>query len=128
MEEARHPDPEAWWQQPSQAEAEVEATLKSSSQMTQRKSRMRICQSYWKMLTSQRKVNPSTSKSVGKEGEAQAQGTEGAQAPPEETPLDPTKTTAPHQPPLTLNQVQAQNPPRTPPRTQPKTPPRLQAR
>ena len=38
---------------------------------------------------------PSTSKSVGKEGEAQAQATEGAQAPPEETPPDPTKTTAP---------------------------------
>ena len=38
---------------------------------------------------------PSTSKSVGKEGEAQAQATEGAQAPPEDTPLDPTKTTAP---------------------------------
>ena len=44
---------------------------------------------------------PSTSKSVGKEGEAQAQAqaqaqaTEGAQAPPEETLTDPTKATAP---------------------------------
>ena len=42
---------------------------------------------------------PSTSKSVGKEGEAQAQAqaqaAEGAQAPPEETPPDPTKATAP---------------------------------
>ena len=38
---------------------------------------------------------PSTSKSIAKEGEAQAQATEGAQAPPEETPPDPTKTTAP---------------------------------
>ena len=40
---------------------------------------------------------PSTSKSVGKEGEAQAQGqaAEGAQAPPEQTPPDPTKATAP---------------------------------
>ena len=42
-----------------------------------------------------REGEPSTSKSIGKEGEAQAQATEGAQAPPEETPPDPTKTTAP---------------------------------
>ena len=44
---------------------------------------------------------PSTSKFVGKEGQAQAQAqaqgqeAEGAQAPPEETPPDPTKATAP---------------------------------
>ena len=38
---------------------------------------------------------PSTSKSRGKKGEAQAQATEGALAPPEETPPDPTKATAP---------------------------------
>ena len=37
----------------------------------------------------------STSKSIGKKGEAQAQATEGALAPPEETPPDPTKATAP---------------------------------
>ena len=40
---------------------------------------------------------PSTSKSVGKEGEAQTQGqaAEGAQAPPEGIPPDPTKPIAP---------------------------------
>ena len=38
---------------------------------------------------------PSTSKSIGREGEAQTQATEGAPAPPEETPPDPTKATAP---------------------------------
>ena len=44
-----------------------------------------------------KKGEPSTSKSVGKIGEAQtqAQATEGEQAPPEKTPPDPTKTTAP---------------------------------
>ena len=52
-----HTDLEAKLQQPSKAEVEVEATLKSSSQMIQRKSRTRICQKYWKMLTSRRKVN-----------------------------------------------------------------------
>ena len=38
---------------------------------------------------------PSTSKSVGKKGEALAQATERAPAPPEETPPDPAKVTAP---------------------------------
>ena len=67
---------------------------------------------------------PSTSKSVGKEGEAQAEGqaVEGAQAPPEEIPPAPTQPPPPH------NQVQAQAPPRTPPMTQPKTPPKPQVR
>ena len=37
----------------------------------------------------------STSKFIRKKGEAQAQTTEGAPAPPEETPPDPTKATAP---------------------------------
>ena len=73
---------------------------------------------------------PSTSKSVGKEGEAQtqSQATEGAQAPPEGIPPDPTKPIAPTPAPPTHNQVQAQLPPRIPPMTQPKTPPKPQAR
>ena len=67
---------------------------------------------------------PSTSKSVGKEGEAQTEGqaAEGAQAPPEGIPPAPIQSPPPH------NQVQAQAPPRTPPTTQPKTPPKPQAR
>ena len=41
----------------SSSQAEAEATLKSSSQMIHSTSRTRICQTYWKMLTSQREVN-----------------------------------------------------------------------
>ena len=67
---------------------------------------------------------PSTSKSVGKEGEAQTEGQapEGAQAPPEEIPPVPIPV------PPTHYQVQAKAPCRTPPLTQPKTPPKPQAR
>ena len=67
---------------------------------------------------------PSTSKSVGKEGEAQTEGqtAEGAQAPPEGILPAPIPVTPPHY------QVQAQAPLRTPPMTQPKTPPKPQAR
>ena len=67
---------------------------------------------------------PSTSKSVGKEGEAQTEGqaAEGAQAPPEEIPPAPIPV------PTTHYQVQAKAPCRTPPLTQPKTPPKPQAR
>ena len=67
---------------------------------------------------------PTTSKSVGKEGEVQTEGQapEGAQAP-EGIPQTPIPVpTPPH------NQVQAQAPPRTPLMTQPKTPPKQQAR
>ena len=55
---------------------------------------------------------PSTSKSVGKEGEAQTKGqaAEGAQAPPEGIPPAPIPV------PTTPYQVQAQAPPRTPPK------------
>ena len=67
---------------------------------------------------------PSTSKPVGKEGEAQTEGqaAEGAQAPPEEIPPAPMQTPPPHY------QAQAQAPRRTPPLTQPRTPPKPQAR
>ena len=67
---------------------------------------------------------PSTSKSVGKEGEAQTEGqaAEGAQAPPEGILPAQTQSPPPH------CQVQAQAPRRTPPMTQPKTPPKPQAR
>ena len=67
---------------------------------------------------------PSTSKSVGKEGTAQTKGqaAEGAQAPPEGIPPASIQFPPPH------NQVQAQAPPKTPPMTQPKTPPKQQAR
>ena len=67
---------------------------------------------------------PSTSKSVGKEGEAQTEGqaAEGAQAPPEGIP--PAQIPVPSAPlPGTST-----GPPRTPPMTQPKTPPKPQAR
>ena len=72
----------------------------------------------------QKRGEPSTSKSVGKEGEAQTEGqaAEGAQAPPEGIPPAPIPDPPPH------NQVQAQAPPRTPPTSQPKTPPKPQAR
>ena len=67
---------------------------------------------------------PSTSKSVGKEGEVQTKGqaAEGAQAPPEGIPPAPTPVTTAHY------QVQAQAPLWTPPMTQPKTPAKPQAR
>ena len=67
---------------------------------------------------------PSTSKSVGKEGEAQTKGqaAEGAQAPPEGI------LPAQSQSPPTHYHVQAQAPCRTPLLTQPKTLPKPQAR
>ena len=67
---------------------------------------------------------PSTSKSVGKEGEAQTEGqaAEGAQAPPEGIPPGPIPVPPPHY------QVQAQAPLRTPPMTQSKTPPKPQVK
>ena len=66
---------------------------------------------------------PSTSKSVGKEGEAQTEGqaTEGAQAPPEGIPPAPIPVPTAPQPGTSTD-------PRTPPTTQPKTPPKPQAR
>ena len=67
---------------------------------------------------------PSTSKSVGKEGEAQTEGqaTEGAQALLKEYCQHQSKSPPPYY------QAQAQAPLRTPPMTQPKTPPKPQAR
>ena len=67
---------------------------------------------------------PSTSKSVGKEGEAQTEGqaAEGAQAPLKEYRQHQYQSPPPH------NQVQAQAQPRTPPTNQSKTPPKPQAR
>ena len=67
---------------------------------------------------------PSTSKSVGKEGEAQTEGqaAEGAQAPPEGIPPAPIPVPTAHY------QVQAQAPRWTPPLTQAKTPAKPQAR
>ena len=68
--------------------------------------------------------DPSTSKSVGKEGEAQTEGqaAEGAQAPPEEIPPAPTQVPTAPQPGTSTGPTQ------TPPMTQPKTPPKPQAR
>ena len=61
---------------------------------------------------------PGASKSKGKQlGDQPAQATEGAEAPPEETPLDPDPT-KPH---TDHSQAQARLPPKTPPRPLPKT-------
>ena len=67
---------------------------------------------------------PSTSKSVGKEGEAQTEGqaTEGAQAPPEGIPPTPIPVPTAPQPGTSTGPTQA------PLTTQPKTPPKPQAR
>ena len=67
---------------------------------------------------------PSTSKSVGKEGEAQTEGqaAEGAEAPPEGIPPAPIPV------PTAPLPGTSTGPLRTPPMTQPKTPPKPQAR
>ena len=78
--------------------------------MTHSTSRTRICQTWLEDADKPKGSDPSTSKSVGKEDEAQTEGqaAEGAQAPPEEIPPAPT------QPPLPHNQVQAQAPTQDP--------------
>ena len=76
---------------------------------------------------------PSTSKSVGKEGEAQTKGqaAEGAQAPPEGIPPAPISVPTAPQPGTSTGPTRTPptNQPRTPPTTnQSKTPPKPQAR
>ena len=100
QEAARHPDPEAWQQQGLQAQADAEVTLKNSSQMIYLTSWMRDLPNVLEDADKPKGGEPSTSKSVGKEGEAQTEGqaTEGAQAPPEGIPPAPIPVSTTPQP------------------------------
>ena len=103
----------------SPAEAEVQATLKNSSEMPQRRtSRTKICHRCWKTLISWRKVNQ-VQVSLEVRQVKQKHRPEEAMAPPEETPPDPTPTE-----PTPSTSTQPPKPQKTPP----KTPPRSQTR
>ena len=99
-------------------------TLKVSSPMIQRTSRTRTCRRYWKMLTTQRKVNlAQVSQEVRKVQRRPQKGHRLLLR--KHRQIKPKLQHLP-QPPSTLNQVQVQKPPKVHLRIPPRTPPKIQ--